>query len=92
MTFFEWEFKVLPLMIDWFERASSIIMPENYEPNIGPRKLSSIYQFVRGMPLLYVETVLRKELEDIKVAQAQMKEAMRLNEERKRIIMEQLGR
>jgi len=67
-------------------------MPEGFEPNIGPRKLSSIYQFVRGMPLLYKETVLRKELGDIKVAQAQMKEAMRLNEERKRIIMEQLGR
>ena len=67
-------------------------MTRDYEANIGPRKLSSIYQFVRGMPLLYVETVLRKELEDIKVAQAQMKEAMRLNEERKRIIMEQLGR
>ena len=110
MPFFEWEFKVLPLMIDWFEKTSSITMPDdsssdessneessitmpnNYEPNIGPRKLSSIYQFVRGMPLLYVETVLRKELEDIKVAQAQMKEAMRLNEERKRIIMEKLGR
>ena len=92
VPFFEWEFKVLPLMIKWFERASTIEMPRGFEPNIGPRKLSTIYQFVRGMPLLYVETVLRKELEDIKVAQAQMKEAMRLNEERKRIIMEQLGR
>jgi hypothetical protein len=70
MPFFEWEFKVLPLMIKWFERASTIEMPEIFKPNIGPRKLSSIYQFVRGMPLLYVETVLRKELEDIKVAQA----------------------
>jgi len=92
LPFFEWEFKVLPLMIKWFERASSIGMPSNSQLNIGPRKLSSIYQFVRSMPLLYVETVLRKELEDIKVAQAQMKEAMRLNEERKRIIMDQLGR
>ena len=90
--FFEWEFKVLPLIINWFEKASSIGMPSNSQLNIGPRKLSSIYQFVRGMPLLYVETILRKELEDIKVAQAQMKEAMRLNEERKRIIMEKLGR
>ena len=85
MPFFEWEFKVLPLMIDWFERASAIDMPEDYAPNIGPRKLSSIYQFVRGMPLLYVETVLRKELEDIKAAQAQM-------EERERYILERLGR
>jgi len=47
--FFEWEFKVLPLMIGWLERASIIRMPrsipmaltdEGVEPNIGPRKLS----------------------------------------------------
>jgi len=50
--FFEWEFKVLPLMIDWFERASSITMPKNFDSNLGPRKLSSIYQFVRGITLV----------------------------------------
>ena len=91
MPFFEWEFKVLPLMIDWFERASAIFMPRGFEPNIGPRKLSCIYQFVRGMPLLYVETRLRQELEEIKAAQAQMEQAMRLNEERMKSIMERLG-
>jgi len=93
--FFEWEFKVLPLMINWFERASAIDMPEDYEPNIGPRKLSSIYQFVRGMPLLYVETRLRQELVEIKAAQAQMEEEFRqrklLMEERERSIVERLG-
>ena len=53
LPFFEWEFKVLPLMINWFEKASAITnMPSGFLPNIGPRKLSSIYQFVRGMPLL----------------------------------------
>ena len=72
--FFEWEFKVLPLMINWFERASSAAMPKNYEPNIGPRKVSSIYQFIRGMPLLYVETCIRKELEDIKLKETQLNE------------------
>jgi len=80
--FFEWEFKVLPLMIDWFEKASTIDMPEDYEPNIGPRKLSSIYQFVRGMPLLYVETRIRKELEGIKSKESQMeKEHLLLRQE-----------
>ena len=96
--FFEWEFKVLPLMINWFEKASSITMPQDYEPNIRPRKLSSIYQFVRGMPLLYVETRLRKELEDIKAAQvhieeerARLDQQKQSNEERKRSILERLG-
>jgi len=81
--FFEWEFKVLPLMMNWFERASAIDMPRGFvsntgprifEPNIGRRKLSSIYQFIRGMPLLYVETCIRKELEDIKLKETQLNE------------------
>jgi len=102
--FFEWEFKVLPLMINWLERATTIPMPENFEPNIGPRKLSSIYQFVRGMPLLYVEARLRRELEEIKVAETQMEDEQeelkgklldleskhQLSQKRKRSIMERL--
>lgn len=98
MPFFEWEFKVLPLMINWFDRASTISMPYNFEPNIGPRKLSSIYQFVKDMPVLYVETRLRKELEDIKAMEsqiAQMEEELRQRklalEERTKSIMERLG-
>ena len=69
-------------MVNWFERASAKPISG---PNIGPRKLSSIYQFVRGMPLLYVETRLRQELEEIKAARLQM-------EERERDILERLGR
>ena len=49
-------------------------MPEDFEANIERRKISSIYQFVRGMPLLYVETRLRKELEDIKAEEKQMED------------------
>ena len=95
LPFFEWEFRVLPLIIQWFERASAITrMPSNFQPNIGRRKLSSIYQFVRGMPLLYVETRLMKELDDIKAAELHLEEGKRrvaLLQERKRSIIEKLG-
>ena len=90
--FFEWEFKVLPLVISWLEKASECEMPENFEPNIERRKLSTIYQFVRDMPVLYVETRLRKELEDIKARAKQMQEEQRMLEERKMSIMRRLGR
>ena len=103
LPFFEWEFKVLPLVLSWLERASSFTMPQyfepntwlprEFEPNIEPRKLSTIYKFVRGMPVLYVETRLRKELEDIKVAESQLEEE-ELQEEfrqRKESIMRKLG-
>ena len=99
LPFFEWEFKVLPLVLGWFEQASEYEMPENFEPNIEPRKLSTIYQFVRGMPVLYVETRLRKELEDLKEEQRMLKQRnMEIEqrnlviEKRKISIMEALGR
>jgi len=104
MPFFEWEFKALPLVITWFERASMLIQMASYglglgdfEPNIGPRKLSSIYQFVRGMPVLYVETCLKKELDDIKaeLSLSQMEgepsEQKQQLERRKMSILERLG-
>jgi len=92
MPFFEWEFKVLPLMINWFERASSIRpMPASFGRRISRGKLSSIYQFVRGMPLLYVEAHLKKELEDIKAAESQMELKLQEFRKRKRSIMERLG-
>ena len=101
LPFFEWEFKVLPLALHWLERASEFEMPRGLEPNIEERKLSTIYQFVRGMPVLYVETCLRKELEDIKVAESQLEEDEELQEEfmqhkrllqvRKESIMKKLG-
>ena len=94
--FFEWEFKVLPLIINWLDRASKCKMPareslqinigtidQYFEPNIEERKLSTIYQFVRGMPVLYVETRLRKELEEIKSEESQMVE--KLEEEQRKL-------
>jgi len=85
--FFEWEFKVLPLVIDWFQRASAITMPENFEPNIGKRKLSCIYQFVRAMPELYVETRLRKQLEDVKSKESEM-EKIQMDLRRQQLMLE----
>ena len=91
--FFEWEFKVLPLMLDWFERASTIETPRGFVPiNIEPRKLSTIYQFVRGVPAEYVEARLKRELEEIKEELPQLDKRKLLLEERKRSIMDRLGR
>ena len=60
--FFEWDLKVLPLAIKWFERAryvedddvteSSVLYfqhSDNLE-GINNHKLGAIYQFVRAMP------------------------------------------
>lgn len=62
--FFEWDLKVLPCIIDWFARADAFEL--GFEGNIRQRKLSSIYQFIRGMPMTFVESISRQELEKIR--------------------------
>ena len=85
--FFEWEFKCLPLVVNWLEKASLCNMPRGFEPNIEKRKLSTVYQFVRGMPLLYVEACLKKQLEDVKAKEKQMEDE-RLQMEEEQLQME----
>ena len=46
--FFEWDMKVLPIAINWFERARSI--EDTDETVIDKQKLGAIYQFIHAMP------------------------------------------
>ena len=49
--FFEWDLKVLPIAIAWFEQAQSIA--NNEEVGVGRHKLGAIYQFIRAMPEVF---------------------------------------
>ena len=49
--FFEWDLKVLPIAIDWFDRARFVY--DNNEAGIGNHKLGAIYQFIRAMPEVF---------------------------------------
>ena len=112
--YFKWDFKVLPLVLKWFEEAALCqhdmeaednpnyihpcpdVLPE-VEVNIEGSKLSSIYQFVRAMPQLYVETRLRRELEGIKSVLARLQDVNLVHtfgylEKRKDDILERLRR
>ena len=46
--FFEWDLKVLPHAVDWFDRARFVY--DNNEAGIGNHKLGAIYQFIRACP------------------------------------------
>ena len=58
--FFEWKLKLLPLIVSWFERVMiladehSWISDETSEA-FQDRQLSTMYNFVRGMPLVAVD-------------------------------------
>ena len=46
-----WDLKVLPLALNWFERARFI--DNNNEAGIDKHKLGAIYQFIRAMPEVF---------------------------------------
>jgi len=60
--FFEWEFKVLPIMISWFTKAAACTITAEYDEKVNKMKLSAVYDFIKEFPLLYVEPMTRKEI------------------------------
>ena len=56
--FFDYDFNILPSLIKWTERADTY--ERSFEAGIQRRKLSIIYQFIKGMPTLCEEARLIK--------------------------------
>ena len=93
---FEWDFKVLPCMIEWFERAAEC--PSRYgmfslpdlEAMIRQRKLSAIYQFIRGMPLEFIETRSMHELKEFAARKKRLRSELEEMEMRKKRLRDEL--
>ena len=51
--FLEWDLKVLPLAVSWFDRARHSV-PENSGASVDTQKLSAIYQFSKALPMMFV--------------------------------------
>ena len=55
--FFEWNLKVLPLVVSWYERVITLMNVDEHKwisdeslEAIQSRKLSTMYKFIRGLP------------------------------------------
>ena len=59
---FEWEFKALPLIIGWFEKAAA--HTTDFDEKISKMKLACIYDFVREFPMLSIAPVTGQGAED----------------------------
>ena len=68
--FLEWELKLLPLIICWLEKATACTT--EFDEQISKMKLSCMYDFVREFPMLYVESVTRKEIEECSAMEEQL--------------------
>ena len=85
--FFEWEFKVLPIMINWFatvetgrfafkEKIDKMRVANQeqfaFKEKINKMKLSSIYDFIKEFPMLYVEPMTKHEIAEYTVLEERL--------------------
>ena len=69
--FFEWEFKVLPIMVNWFKTADSCTAFE-HEEKINKMRLSTVFDFIKEFPMLYIEPVTREEIAEYTAMEEEM--------------------
>jgi Ran GTPase-activating protein (RanGAP) involved in mRNA processing and transport len=60
--FFEWKLKLLPFVISWFDRVRTLVDVDDHKwisdesaEEIQSRQLSTMHNFIRGMPLLAID-------------------------------------
>ena len=70
--FFEWEFRVLPIMVKWFAKA--VAWTDVYVGKINNMKLSVVYDFIKEFPMLYIESVTRKEIAKYNAVEEQLRQ------------------
>ena len=54
VPFYEWDLKVLPVAIKWFDTALTHFQTHNDQKVIEMKKLSSIFEFARMLPMYFV--------------------------------------
>lgn len=81
--FFEWEFKVLPIMVSWFAKAANCTSLFEHEEmgvsrlmqlreKIQRMRLSATFDFIKEFPMLYVEPMTRKEIAEYTAMEEQL--------------------
>ena len=64
--FYQWKLKFLPLVVDWFQRASyGLDLLDERVEIFQRRKLSGLYKFIRGVPQLVADGYWSQQLEQI---------------------------
>ena len=84
--FFEWEFKVLPIMMKWYAKAADVLCLTFAidKEKINKMKLSVVYDFIKGFPMLYIESVTRKEIAEYTALEKQLQGGEELEKIRQR--------
>ena len=58
-------------MIKWFAKAATLI---GYKDKTNRKKLSVVYDFIREFPMLYVEPMTKKEIDEYTAMEKRLQE------------------
>jgi hypothetical protein len=70
--FVQWDFKVLPLLIRWLERAAPFSAEFDMNGTIEMRKLTVVYEFIQALPELFVVNYTLQELTFLRQKQTEL--------------------
>jgi len=62
--FFEWELKVLPIVLEWLEKVAAHCTSAFEIRKINKMRLATTFDFIKEFPMRYIEPVTRKEIAD----------------------------
>jgi len=73
--FVQWEFKVLPLLIHWLDKAAPFSAEFEMNGTVEMRKLTVVYEFIQALPKLFVLSYTLQELVSLrqKIAEAEQR-------------------
>lgn len=78
-SFFKWKLTFLPLVAAWFDRAGASVLPfiilDESLDQFQRRKLSAMYKFIRGVPLLVADGYWSQRLKQVHVKKRNFEEA-----------------
>jgi len=90
--FFEWDIKVLPIMIEWFTKAANCT--NSFEEGIkrmvrliqvGKMTLTAVFDFIKEFPMLYIEPVTRKAIAEYTALEEELQGGDQMVEQQARL-------
>ena len=93
--FFQWKLKLLPLLVDWLQRARACCKDKGKgklresPKKVKRRELSVVYKFVRGVPQSVVEGLWRQQLNLFRAKKRKIEDDEKELRERKRKLKEE---
>lgn len=81
----------LPFVIERFDRAGDFVASsDEVDIDVQAKKLSAVYQFIRAMPMEYIESSLEHQLEIVRDEKLRLEQMLNEKERQEKRLVEAL--